>query len=176
MSSVRFPNTSKITAPPQCQPAPHTGDQPAQLPIQPLHHPAPIYITYLLPAIIVLSHQNNAAAQAVHPLEPPVPVPAVAFAALPAHPQPHQPAVHASGLPLPPNVLTNHTIRLEPLAPSLPLFCPVPVTCAQPCQPFPSKLKVQLVKSQSHLTLICNKQLVGVIVNTLAALPAAQEL
>jgi len=41
--------------------------------------------------------------------------------------------------------------------------------------PLPAKLNVQFVKSISPFTFMCNIHPVGVIVNTLGAVPAAQE-
>lgn len=89
------------------------------------------------------------------------------FAAIPApQPQPPQYVPPDGAMPQPP--LTKPTIKFAQLLHG--------VLAAQPCHHLPAKSKVQLVKSQSPCTLICNKQLVGVIVSILAAVPADQDV
>ena len=87
-------------------------------------------------------------------------------AALPAH-QAHHHHTPPQDDTLHP-VFTNHAIKSAPLLPA--------VLAAQPCAHLPLNVNVQLVKSQLPCTLICNRQFVGVIVRTLAALPAAQDV
>lgn len=112
--------------------------------------------------MIVFKSPNAAFTHAAHQLHHPA-APAAQFAACPAHPHPPPHQLH----PAQP-VFTNHTIKLAPSLPTAPAI--------QPCHPLPLKENVQLVKSQLPCTLICNKQLVGVIVNILAAEPAAHDV
>lgn len=51
---------------------------------------------------------------------------------------------------------------------------PAKVTPAPPCQPFPVKLKVQLLKLAFPLIRIYRMQPVGVTVKVLGAVPASQ--
>ena len=175
LSSVRLPATSKITAHPQLPPAPPTGEPDAPEPIPPEPPPEPIYITYLLPAMIVFRSPNTALAAPV-PHAIALNTQLVPLAVIPAQPHPQVPTDPAAGLPLPPKAFTKPTIKLAPASQSVPVFCPVPVTCAQPCHPLPLKENVQLVKSQLPCILICNRQFVGVIVSILAAEPAARDV
>ena len=121
LSRVRLPNTSRITAQPPFQPAPHTGEPEAPEPIPPDPQPEPIYDVYLLPAITVVTEPQLA-------LVPPVPpaIPAVTQsepeAVLPAPPPQPVPFVPADGLPLPPKEFTNHVIKSAPASQSLPDF------------------------------------------------------
>lgn len=170
-----MPNTSNITAHHQLPQLPHTQLDPAPLPTQPPPQPAPIYITYLLEGIMVVNAQNNAFDPANHQGLPQTVTQAVAFAEIPAHQPPHVQVEDNAKFPPQPQLFTSQTIRSDQDDPDAQAD-PFTTHHTQPCHHFHSKLKVQLVKSQSPFTFICNRQFVGVIVNVLDAQPAAQEL
>lgn len=175
-----FPPTSSITHHPPTHPAPPSTENPTWS--QPPPPPLPQAILYALSngnftalneLLVTEAIPPSPFVAAENPEFEPV-VPAIPEFIQEAHPPPEAHSIVALRLPLcvepppPPPPVFSKNVLVTPVPPAP----PVPPT--PPVAPFPVKLNVQLVKFTSHFTLIHKIQSVGVMVNILAALHAAQ--